>query len=1322
MTVQGSNTLTLSTVSGLSVGSTIIIDQHDSTTDLGGLLILGSPSSYTGPFTAPGNAGPYSQDGETQNARCPGGSSAPATCFHQEHIAVVTGISGSNVTISPPLAMPNWSPSLTMSAWWASTPISGVGIEDLQVNMTGASGGDGIYLTWCANCWTKGVSVVDTNLAHVQMNYSTNDTINNSYFFLTQNHTTSSYGTVCNSCSHALIENNIFHAIASPVIWNGTSSGNVVGYNFNINDYYTSSTGYSQNFIGEHSGGVDTNLYEGNFTTNWAAADTIHGTGNLSTFFRNYISGTPPACYASGSTYATSTYAACNNPLVPFQIQSYHRFYNVIGNVLGTTGQNTTYLANQSFSNSDVYSVGLGGSAANDPNVNATIMLWGNCDSATGFTACRFNANEINAGTAFISLPTSQQIGYNPTPASHTLPASFYYSSRPGWWPSAKPWPIIGPDVTGGNVSGVNGLVYTNPADDCYNTFGGLANGTGPQLTGFNESICYSTAPTGSVTITPASQNFGSIVVGSSSVKQKFTIASTLSSSTSLTIANSTGNPSDFPSVSGGTCTSTLAANGSCTYFAEFTPSLVGSESTSLAVTSSAGVITSNLYGVGLTNRGLDKYGALLNVNCSPISGYFHTAKVGNRWFFCDPLGHGFVSMSVGGLVPPANPTLDCAGVNTYPLYIAKYGDATYNWSWQTLNRLQSWGFNSLGQDAGGQLFPENTCTTCTWPGGVQPVPVPYIIEFKPAENASINAFALLSSPLKDAIAGTNLNWTGYRGAALYDAFDPALSTEWAGELARNATFANSVRANDPYVLAILTDDSDYFSGSGAGPDFSTGHTSANTAFTILLTSPVQTYIQSTALGGDKFVYGTQQFFSKSQALNPVTTCSATNPCSLRDYLWQEYGTISALNAAWGSTYTTFDSTGTQITSEAFGTGDGTTKVFTHTLAHPNVDPFSVLISVAGTAQIGDCPWIHNYGGCADTTVNTGTLGSPVANLITQASSAINYSTGVVTITFVTAPASGAAITAKYIYGGWMGGGTGLMDENGANAWVGTNPFCLEGANSSYPTYFSCIGAGGVHNAIPNANANMGADLDAWLQEFSAQYFKTMKTDLRAVSNLPYFGLDILGAYGVPAYSGFLQGAAPYIDGAFTTTLSQTWSSTNAEWLNRFQYMTQYLGDVPFMTFNIFTAQASSSMSCYTAGVLPQIDFPTQTARGQNWLTMFSAELNTVGFSGSFPVVGADWWTFDDFQQLNQGLTTSHDNAYDGVESVVPSVPCDPYYAVLPGAACGGESSTYNAPYGNALGNITAANLLWLNVGTPPSPCFKCLVEERNGSDNHQGR
>ena len=46
------------------------------------------------------------------------------------------------------------------------------------------------------------------------------------------------------------------------------------------------------------------------------------------------------------------------------------------------------------------------------------------------------------------------------------------------------------------------------------------------------------------------------------------------------------------------------------------------------------------------------------------------------------------------------------AGDNTYPLYAAKYGDTTYNWGWQTLKRMTTWGFNSVGQDSVGDVLP----------------------------------------------------------------------------------------------------------------------------------------------------------------------------------------------------------------------------------------------------------------------------------------------------------------------------------------------------------------------------------------------------------------------------------------------------------------------------------------------------------------------------------------------------------------------------------------------------------------------------------------
>jgi hypothetical protein len=542
---QGSTTITLASVPHLKVGNPIILDQTDTTNDNGGVLVLGSDSNYTGQFTAPGNAGPYSLDGEVQNARCPGGEDTPSSCYHQEQIVIViscngvttagASCSGTNVAVGirSPLHLSNWSTANNMSAWWGNAPVQYSGIEDLTSDNTNSPGANGIQLSNCSNCWVKGVTVIDTNLSHVQANWGTNDSVVDSYFFLTQNHVTSSYGVVCNSASNMLIQNNIFQAVASPVIWNGTCDGAVVGYNYDINNYYTQSSGYNQNFYGEHGAGINTNLVEGN-VANQADADNIHGTANLDTFFRNVFSGPLPACWASGSTYAASTYEACNGGLDPVEVWSYHRFYNVIGNILGTSGVNTAY--NPGTENNDaVYQIGVGDTLPNDPNSQATVMLWGNCDSATGFGSCRFVSGEVPS-----ALTGVQAVYSNPVPSSNVLPPSFYLSAKPAWWGS-MPWPAIGPDVTGGNITGVGGHAYIIPAEACYNSMGGLSTGGGPLLS-FNAANCFpgdfsSSGGSGSSpTISSFSASPSTITYGAST-----TLSWSVSGATTISIDNGLG-------------------------------------------------------------------------------------------------------------------------------------------------------------------------------------------------------------------------------------------------------------------------------------------------------------------------------------------------------------------------------------------------------------------------------------------------------------------------------------------------------------------------------------------------------------------------------------------------------------------------------------------------------------------------------------------------------------------------------------------------------------------------------------------------------------
>ena len=307
----GSTTITLASVPNLVVGNPIIIDQQDSLTDNGGILVIGAGEAYTGPYKAPGSGGPYSLDGGANGSRCSSTNTA-AGCYSQQQIVTVTQCdgstavghacsSGSNISISPGLHMPNWSTGNSMSAWWATNPVLADGIEALQINTANISNGVSIEVYNCSGCWVKGVTSINGGEAHINWEYTLQNTIRDSYFFLTQNTITSSYGVECYSCSDGLVENNIFHAVVTPMIDNGTASGTVWGYNFTVNNYYSPSSGNDYNVPsrGDHAGGIDTNLSEGNIS-NGHTGDNIHGTADLLTDFRNYFSqNANPLCWSA---------------------------------------------------------------------------------------------------------------------------------------------------------------------------------------------------------------------------------------------------------------------------------------------------------------------------------------------------------------------------------------------------------------------------------------------------------------------------------------------------------------------------------------------------------------------------------------------------------------------------------------------------------------------------------------------------------------------------------------------------------------------------------------------------------------------------------------------------------------------------------------------------------------------------------------------------------------------------------------------------------------------------------------------------------------
>lgn len=666
-----------------------------------------------------------------------------------------------------------------------------------------------------------------------------------------------------------------------------------------------------------------------------------------------------------------------------------------------------------------------------------------------------------------------------------------------------------------------------------------------------------------------------------------------------------------------------------------------------------------------------DEYGGLMQLTCANKTGHFTLTKIDNRWWFCTPAGHRFISMNVGNVMPAAKGMLDCEGHNAYDVLVKKYGDATYNWGAQTLKRMTAWGFNSVGQDSYAIVSPGYPCHNCPWPGGSIPIKVPYIVESKPISYASVNLRGFASGYLKDIMNGVNNRYTAYR-AMLPDVFDPSLGEWWGKALAEH--LVPGVAENSPWLLGVFTDDSDYFWGSGAGtdfPSFTAGHNNPDMAYLVMISSPTQTYKQSTQYGAKNIVYKDTKNYSKADASNPTKPCSLTEPCSLRDYLWQKYaGNISALNRAWGSNYTTFDSTGKQVTGETIGKGDGANTTFRYKLAHTPISPNSVLVMEGNEAVAGDCAWFHPICRAGS---GSGSLGTATGGPVAQYSSSVDYSNGAIIITFQKAPANGASITVNYIDGGWMAGGSGLMDESGSGRWMGSNSFCLEKSSSAYTV---CVQG---KEGAPNADPQAGADLDNWISQISAEYFKTMHAGLAQHSSIPYLGLDTIGSWGTPSSQYFLKGAAPYINAAFVQLYADEPSAAQASAM--YSYVTRYLGDVPLMDFITLVAQPDSAESCHRT----EFTLSTQQQRGQEYLATVQKFLNSPGENGDYPWVGFDWWAWQDFQNANQGLVSTHDNAYDGKDAVIGTGK-DQW-----GFATGGES----ANYGDCLSYVERANALW---------------------------
>lgn len=275
----------------------------------------------------------------------------------------------------------------------------------------------------------------------------------------------------------------------------------------------------------------------------------------------------------------------------------------------------------------------------------------------------------------------------------------------------------------------------------------------------------------------------------------------------------------------------------------------------------------------------LDRYGGVA-VPVAPPTGFFEVVRTGSRWTFVTPEGNAHWSLGVF-LVDVATSN-DDMGSNHAARLKQKYG-TKYVWAEQTIKRLRSWGFNTLGEYATYYVLPTPN-RYGTW---TNPEKMPFVQMIRPSYYGLRNQWGLAPGPFKDLISATDPTiYTYWRSAATPDVFDPNFEAYVDGWM---RTMHNEL-IGSPWLMGFATDDADDLFGFGPGAEVPAARLHPHIGWLTMVANFSQS---ANARYGQTYV--DRKVYSKY---------------ALRDVLATKYGSVQALNAAWGSTYTTLGTDG----------------------------------------------------------------------------------------------------------------------------------------------------------------------------------------------------------------------------------------------------------------------------------------------------------------------------------------------------------------------------------------------------------------------------
>jgi hypothetical protein len=478
----GSTSIVVSSTTGMAVGRYLIISELNLAT-LGGSNYVANQSTDDPPCTW-----------------CDNGLTANGTRVRGQ-LAEITSIVGTTVGISPGLYT-DYTQTPIATPYTAAAKMAGV--ENLQIfaNNTGYLTSIGIYQ--CAYCWVKNVEDNFADGDHVRMQFSYRSEIRDNYFSNAFSHTSGTTDAdilVAGKSTANLIQNNILERLHTSIMLAWGPAGNVIAYNYSIGSYDCAQVDGSGNCtvgaplvvtidFDAHGAHPQFNLLEGNVTPH-IFFDSFWGTGAFNTFYRNWDVATTPIAkpfIGRGTINWAGAYLATQQPRGISMSYTQTR-NNIIGDVAGSA-QNTSIVSTRFTGGPAECTSCIVAPGARD--YEDTFYAWdigydnGGDTSGSGVPAgwSTYPSTFIHGVFDTAKAATIWDVNFS---GSHTLPASFYLSSKPAWFGNVA-FPPIGPDVVGG--IDVSGHVQKIPAQACYDATAKSAAG----ILLYDGANCYPTS------------------------------------------------------------------------------------------------------------------------------------------------------------------------------------------------------------------------------------------------------------------------------------------------------------------------------------------------------------------------------------------------------------------------------------------------------------------------------------------------------------------------------------------------------------------------------------------------------------------------------------------------------------------------------------------------------------------------------------------------------------------------------------------------------------------------------------------------------------